>query len=254
MARLVSLIAVVTGGARGLGAAYAQALAEEGAHVVIADIADGTSVTTAINRSGSIGSASSHIADVSKECAVKNFVDDVLTMHGKIDILVNNAAVFATLPIKNVDEIEVSLWDEVMAVNLRGAFLMVKHVAPLMKAQCSGKIVNIGSGIAYKGMPKMLHYATSKGAIQAFTRSLSRELGEFEICVNTLAPGFILSDSIAENKYHVEFVRERVLASRALRRDGYPEDLIGALIFLASSDSDFMTGQTLVVDGGSVNS
>jgi NAD(P)-dependent dehydrogenase (short-subunit alcohol dehydrogenase family) len=140
-----------------------------------------------------------------------------------------------------------------MAVNIRGPFLMCKHVAPIMKRQRRGKIVNVSSGVAYKGMIRMLHYATSKGAMLAFTRSLSRELGGWNINVNTLAPGLIMSDSIAANTQHIEDFRSPVLASRALKRDGFPRDLVGALLFLASEASDFITGQTIAVDGGSVN-
>jgi NAD(P)-dependent dehydrogenase (short-subunit alcohol dehydrogenase family) len=130
---------------------------------------------------------------------------------------------------------------------------MVKHAAPTMMARKSGKIINIASGTAYKGMPQMLHYVTSKGGVVAFTRALSRELGAHNICVNSLAPGLTLSDSIQANPEHIQFARDRVLASRAIQRDGYPQDLVGALVFLASSDSDFVTGQTIAVDGGSIN-
>jgi NAD(P)-dependent dehydrogenase (short-subunit alcohol dehydrogenase family) len=138
-------------------------------------------------------------------------------------------------------------------VNVRGTFLMAKHVAPHMIARKSGKIINISSGTAYKGMPFMLHYVTSKGAVVAFTRALSRELGQHNICVNTLAPGLIMSDSIVANEEHIAKARDKVVASRALQRDAYPEDLIGALLFLASPASDFVTGQTIAVDGGSIN-
>ena len=140
-----------------------------------------------------------------------------------------------------------------MAVNVRGSYLMVRHVAPHMIAKKTGKIVNIASGAPYKGIPRMLPYVTSKGAIIAFTRALSRELGEHNICVNSLSPGYILSDTGLANTDHVEDERVRVRNSRAFKRDGYPEDLLGALVFLCSNDSDFVTGQSLVVDGGSVN-
>jgi NAD(P)-dependent dehydrogenase (short-subunit alcohol dehydrogenase family) len=129
----------------------------------------------------------------------------------------------------------------------------VKHVAPHMKERKSGKIINIASGAAYKGVPRMLPYVSSKGAMLAFTRALSRELGDFGIAVNSLSPGYILSDTGLENKTHVEEERAPVRNSRAFKRDGYPQDLLGTLIFLASPDSDFVTGQSIVVDGGSVN-
>ena len=141
-----------------------------------------------------------------------------------------------------------------MAVNVRGSFLMAKHVAPVMIRRGEGKIINVSSGTAYKGQPTgMAHYITSKGAIVSLTRALSRELGQHGICVNTLAPGLTLSDSILENQPHLDMAAEKVLASRALKRHGRPGDLIGAVLFLASPDSDFVTGQTIAVDGGSIN-
>jgi NAD(P)-dependent dehydrogenase (short-subunit alcohol dehydrogenase family) len=168
-------------------------------------------------------------------------------------VLVNIAALFAILGPTKATEIDVALWDQVMAVNVRGAFLMVKHVVPHMQAKKSGKIINIASGSAYKGIPHMLHYVTSKGAIVAFTRALSRELGEHGIAVNTLAPGLVLSDTGVENTAHHDEMRAPVRNSRAFKRDMLPEDLLGALVFLASSDSDFITGQTIAVAGGSIN-
>ena len=130
---------------------------------------------------------------------------------------------------------------------------MVRHVAPHMIERRTGKIINIASGAAYKGVPRMLPYVTSKGAMLAFTRALSRELGAHNICVNSLAPGLTMSDSVLANKEHVEFARDRVVASRAIQRDGHPQDLLGALVFLSSPESDFITGQTIAVDGGSIN-
>jgi len=173
---------------------------------------------------------------------------------GKIDVLVNNAALFAPLRETRCTEIDVDLWDRVMAINLRGPFLLVKHIVPHMSAQRYGKIINIGSGTAYRGIPSMLHYVTSKGGITAMTRALSRELGEHGIRVNTLAPGFTMSETVvAENPGHVETAQARAVASRALKRDEHPQDLIGELVFLASAESDFITGQTIAVDGGNVN-
>lgn len=249
--RLEDRVAIVTGGAKGIGAVYAKALAAEGASVVIADIVDGSDAADAIAKSNR-GDAISVTADVSDEDSVRELVAQTIDRFDKIDILVNNAALFANLPLHPVTEISVEDWDRVMAVNVRGPFLMVKHVVPRMKDAGAGKIINIGSGTAMKGMPTMLHYVASKGAMLGFTRTLSRELGAFGICVNTLSPGLILSDSVLENDHHEAFY-EPVVRSRALKRHGHPDDLIGALIFLASSESDFVTGQTLAVDGGSVN-
>ena len=252
MGRLEDRVAIITGGAKGLGAAYAEALAEEGAVAVIADIADGGIVAASIRDSG--GSCCDIPTDVSDETAVKRLVATVVSTYGRIDILINNAAVFASLPPVGFQEIEVGLWDRVMAVNVRGSFLMAKHVAPVMIRRGEGKIINVSSGTAYKGQPTgMAHYITSKGAIVSLTRALSRELGDHGICVNTLAPGLTLSDSILENEPHLEMSAEKVLGSRALKRHGLPEDLIGAVLFLASPESDFVTGQTIAVDGGSIN-
>ena len=253
MSRLSGRAAIVTGGAKGIGRHYAEALAAEGAQVMIADIADGEALAREIVARHGQGAAESFVFDVSKEDEVKALVERTLARFGKIDVLVNNAAVFANLAQVPLTDIDVALWDKVMAVNVRGPFLMAKHVVPHMRAKRYGKIVNIGSGTAYKGMANFLHYVSSKGAIVAMTRSLSRELGADGICVNTLSPGFIMSDSVIASKTHGEATIKAVVQSRAFKRDAFPKDLLGALVFLASAESDFITGQTIAVDGGSVN-
>lgn len=251
--RLDGRTAILTGGAKGIGVHYARALVSSGARIAILDLADGGELSNQINAEEGRDAARFWRVDVSDEEQVAAAVEAVVGWAGDVDILVNNAAVFATLRDVKVTELDVALWDKVMAVNVRGPFLMVKHVAPLMIAKGRGKIVNISSGSAYKGLPFMSHYVTSKGAMLGFTRALARELGEHNININTLAPGLILSDSISANQEHLDTNRDRVVASRALKRDGYPEDLLGSLIFLCSPASDFMTGQTLLIDGGSVN-
>jgi len=254
MGRLDGRVAIVTGGAKGIGKHYSQALAAEGARLMIADIADGSELAQTLARAHGANSVASAVTDVSDESAVTALVARTMERFGKIDVLVNNAALFAPLKETACTAIDAAVWDQVMAVNLRGPFLMVKHVAPHMMAQRYGKIINIGSGTAYKGIPWMLHYVTSKGGIMAMTRALSRELGEHGIRVNTLAPGFTLSDSVInENPGHMATAGKTSLAGRAIRRDEHPQDLLGALIFLASADSDFITGQSIAVDGGNVN-
>ena len=254
MGRLDNRVALLTGGAKGIGAHYARALAGNGARLMIADIADGKDLAERIARERGANSVASSVADVSDEGAVKKLVADTIDRFGKIDILVNNAALFAPLHEQKVLDIDVALWDRVMAVNIRGVFLMTKHVAPHMIAQKYGKIINISSGTVARGIPNFSHYVTSKGAVTAFTRSISRELGEHNICVNSLAPGFTLSDTvIKENPNHLAHSQQPSIVRRAIKRDEYPEDLLGALIFLASADSDFVTGQTMAVDGGANN-
>jgi NAD(P)-dependent dehydrogenase (short-subunit alcohol dehydrogenase family) len=225
MGRLAGRTAIVTGGAKGIGRHYSLALAAEGARVMIADIADGEGVARDIAAAHGANSVISTVTDVSDEASVKALIAATMERFGKIDVLVNNAALFAPLQETKCTE-----------------------------AQGYGKIINIGSGTAYRGIPWMLHYVTSKGGIMAFTRALARELGDHGIRVNTLAPGFTLSDTVLEeNPGHVQTARERAVQSRALRRDETPQDLLGALVFLASADSDFVTGQTIAVDGGNVN-
>jgi NAD(P)-dependent dehydrogenase (short-subunit alcohol dehydrogenase family) len=253
MARLAGKVALVTGGARGIGRHYSLALAAEGARVMIADIEDGSALAAEIAARHGANSAASATFDVSDEKAVEALVAETLARFGQIDVLVNNAALYAKLSPRNFNEWDADLWDRVMAINVRGPYLMVRHVAPHMIARRSGKIINIASGTVYKGTPRMLPYVTSKGAMLAFTRALSRELGAYGIAVNTLAPGYILSETGLENASHVEEARVPVRNTRAFKRDAYPEDLTGTLVFLASSDSDFITGQSIVVDGGSVN-
>lgn len=253
MGRLDGRVAIVTGGAKGIGRFYSQGLAKEGATVIVADIADGKDVAASIVAAHGQGSAHAFTFDVSEEEQVKQLVADVIERCGKIDVLVNNAAVFATLKPTEPWDIDVALWDRVMAVNVRGPFLMMKHVSPPMMRAKYGKIINIASGTAYRGIPHMAHYVTSKGAMLGFTRALCRDLGKHGIRVNTLAPGLIMSDSVLANTEHVDEMRDAVIAARSIKRDGLPEDLIGALVFLASGESDFVAGQTIAVCGGTTN-
>ena len=188
--RLEGRSAIVTGGAVGIGKHYSYALAAEGAQVMIADIKDGTAVAEEISAKYGRNSTAHMQFDVSDEAQCKALVAKTLERFGKIDILVNNAAIYAPLAPLAVTDIDVDLWDKVMSVNVRGPFLMAKHVAPHMIARKYGKIINIGSGTAARGIPDFAHYVTSKGAVTSFTRAVSRELGEHGICVNTLAPGF----------------------------------------------------------------
>jgi len=250
MKKLKDRVAIVTGGAQGIGAAYAKALAAEGARVAVADILDCTAVAKEIEAQG--GSAMAVKVNVADEASAQAMAEAVAEHFGRIDILVNNAAVYASLQLKPFEEIDVAEWDKVMAVNVRGPFVCAKAVVPFMRRNSYGRIVNISSGTPFKGTPNMLHYVTSKGAILALTRALAREVGEHGICVNTLAPGLVLSEGVIQNAELRDKLTGPVLASRAIKRDQMPEDLIKPLLFLASDDCGFMTGETVVVDGGSV--
>ena len=249
-ARLKGRVAVITGAAQGIGAEYARALAAEGAAVVVADIQDAEPVARAINEAG--GKALAVACDVTDSKSVGRMVADTLQHFGKLDILVNNAALFGKLSRKPFDQIESDEWDRMMAVNVRGAFECVKAAVPAMRLQQYGKIVNIASGTVFKGQTMLLHYVTSKGAIVAMTRSLARELGNDGIRVNTLAPGLVMSENVLNNPEWAGAASQNTVNTRAIKRDSVPEDMCGTLIYLCAPDSDFVTGQVLVVDGGAV--
>lgn len=243
--RLKDKVAIVTGAAQGIGAAYARGLAREGAAVAVVDILDPNPVAKEIV--GNDGKALPLVVDVSDEKQTREMARKVAETFGKIDILVNNAAVYGTIVRKPFEEISVEEWDKLYAVNVRGIFLCVKAVAPYMKKQKSGKIINVSSSTFFKGNADFLHYVSSKGAVVAMTRSLSRELGDYNINVNAIAPGQTMSEA---NLRRGEETDAHSLRLRLLKRRLFPEDLVGTVIYLSSSDSDMMTGQVLLVDGG----
>lgn len=244
--RLENRVVIVTGGAQGIGRAYSLGAAREGARVVIADILDPKPVVKELEALGA--QALGVECDVSREADTQRLATETLARFGCIDVLGNNAAVYSTLTRRPLMELTVDEWDHVMAVNLRGLFLCARAVFPAMKAQGKGKIINIASSTFFKGVPNFLHYATSKGGVVGFTRSLARELGDDGIRVNAIAPGFTESGENVKN-IPAERVRATV-GARMLKRVEVPDDLVGTFVFLASDDSDFMTGQTLLVDGG----
>ena len=247
--RLDGKVAIVTGGAAGLGLAYARRFVAEGARIVIGDVADAAEALKRLNAPDAVHAVR---ADVSAFADCERMVDEARRRFGRVDVLVNNAAVFATLKPTPFEAIAEAEWDRVMAVNVKGIWNCTRAVAPRMRAQGGGRIVNVASAIAHKGTAGLLHYVTSKGAVIAMTRALARELGPDGITVNAIAPGLTLSETVLANPDIAAFQREAVLASRALKREAVAEDLEGTVVFLASEDSAFMTGQTLVVDGGSV--
>jgi NAD(P)-dependent dehydrogenase (short-subunit alcohol dehydrogenase family) len=249
MARLDGRVAIITGAGRGIGVAYATALAAEGAKIVASDIIDTENTVNIIKQAG--GEAIGNQCDVLDPAACHALVAQAVEAYGKVDIMVTNAALFADLEQKPFMEIDESEWDRVMQVNTRGVFSCVKAVVPEMRKNGYGKIVNIASGTVFKGTPMLLHYVSSKGAMVAFTRALAREVGDDGISVNALAPGLTMSEKVI-GVDQWDTIKDANAATRAIKRDELPEDLVGAMLFLCSSESDFVTGQTLVVDGGSV--
>jgi NAD(P)-dependent dehydrogenase (short-subunit alcohol dehydrogenase family) len=233
--RLEGKVAVVTGGAQGIGRAIADAFEGEGAEVVIADLdppVDGIR------------------ADVSSEEDVERMTRETMERHGRIDILVNNAGLYASLKMRPFTEIPLDEWRQVMDVNVASMFLTSRAVVPIMREQGGGKIVNISSGTPFRGVPFLLHYVTSKGAIVALTRSLAKELGNDNIHVNCVAPGFTMSEGVKAHPEVVEKLRDVSIAARTIQRDQMPEDVVGAVVFLCTPEADFVTGQTIVIDGG----
>ncbi len=243
-------VAIVTGAQTGIGRAIAERLASEGAAVVLADVADAEPVAEQIRATGARALAVR--TDVSDEASVARMVEQTLQAFGRVDALVNNAAIAATIELRAFEQITVAEWRRMQDVNAMGPFLCTRAVAPHMRQQQQGRIVNITSGTAFKGAPFMLDYVASKGALMTMTRSLARELGKDFITVNAVSPGYTLSEGNLANADFLATYREAAIQTRALPRDGWPADIVGAVAFLASDDAAFISGQILAVDGGSV--
>ncbi|WP_323771695.1 SDR family NAD(P)-dependent oxidoreductase [Antarctobacter sp.] len=249
MGRLTGKTAVITGAAQGIGALMAKAMAEHGAQVLVTDVQDTGAAVRAITDAG--GTAQGMKVDVTNNDDLSAMVDTAKDMGG-LDIMVNNASIFATLTPKPFFEISDEEFDTIMRVNARGVHQVMRAIVPTMIAQGGGKVVNIASGTFYYGPPGLSHYTASKGAVIALTRCHARELGDKNIQINAIAPGLTESEGIRSNA-GFDMARAPTVASRSIKREMLPEDLLGTLLYLASSDSNFVTGQTLNVDGGKMN-
>jgi len=248
--RLAGKTAIVTGAARGIGRAFAEALAAEGALVISLDLADGAETVASIR---SAGGRAVHIqGDVTDEEAVNRMAAIAFEQSGRLDILINNAAILAPLSIRSLEEISLEDFDRVLKVNVRGAFQCTRAAVPYMRRTGGGKIVNISSTTAFGG-PPMHHYIASKGALISMTYALAAELGSDKICVNALAVGFTESDGVAEQPEAViDAVRAAVMGQRVIKKVITPADMAKAMLFLVTEGSDLVTGHTLIVDGGFV--
>jgi len=244
MASLTGRVAIVTGAAQGIGKAIADGLAAAGARIVVADLRGAEAAASAYEDGVGV------TVDVADETAVERMMAATVERCGGVDVLVNNAGLYATLAMRPFTEIALEEWRRVMDVNVASMFLTCRAVVPVMRARGGGAIVNISSGTPFRGVPFLLHYVTSKGAIVAFTRALAKELGKDEIRVNCVAPGFTMSQGVLDNPEVVETLRDVSVSARTLQRDQQPEDVVGAVVYLAGPSAGFVTGQTIVIDGG----
>jgi NAD(P)-dependent dehydrogenase (short-subunit alcohol dehydrogenase family) len=244
MSLLDGKVAVVTGAAQGIGRAIAEGLAAEGARIVVADLKGAEEAARSFPHGVGIA------VDVANEADVQRLVDETVERCGSIDILVNNAGLYASLAMRPFDQIPLDEWRQVMDVNVASMFLTCRAIVPVMREHGGGKIVNISSGTPFRGVPFLLHYVTSKGAIVAFTRALAKEVGKDNVLVNCVAPGFTMSAGVEAHPEVIEKLRDVSVSARTIQRDQVPEDVVGAVVYLCGPGSEFVTGQTIVIDGG----
>jgi 3-oxoacyl-[acyl-carrier protein] reductase len=246
--RLKDKVCIITGAGQAIGKYFAQRFAEEGAKIIIAEINEPTGKAAAEEINDKGYEAWFIRTDVSEPKSTQIMVDDTLEKYGRIDVLINNAAIFATLGQKPFDQIPIEEWEEVMAVNLKGLWLCCKSVVPIMKSQNKGKIITTSSDAWDVGRPLYLHYVTSKAGIVGFTRALAREVGEWNINVNCISYTGVLTE--IDRKSYTPEAQKWVMDQQAIKRPSVPPELAGTAIFLASDESDFVTGQTVHPNGG----
>jgi NAD(P)-dependent dehydrogenase (short-subunit alcohol dehydrogenase family) len=238
---------IVTGAATGIGQAFALGCAAQGANVVVADMNAADETVAAITSAG--GKALAVKVDVSDDASTQAMATAALEHFGRIDGLVNNAAYFREVKLASFDEIDPAVWQRTFDVNVKGVWLASKAVLPAMRERKSGSIVNIASVVAVAGQPGYLHYVASKGAVLSMTKGLAKELGQHGVRANVIAPGFVITD--ATKNRPVEW-QQSFLKARALQREQRPDDLVGTALYLLSDLAGFVSGQTIVVDGGHI--
>lgn len=249
--RLKNKVAIITGSARGMGRVFALRFAREGAKLTVCDVLDCKPVAEEIEAIG--GEVLALKIDVAREKDTAEMVKKTVDRFGRVDVLVNNAAIFGSIETKDflkpVEKITAEDWDRILEVNVKGVFLCSKAVIPYMKKQGGGKIVNMASTVAFTGLPHFIHYSASKGGVVTMTRGLATALGEFNINVNAVAPGLIMTEAM-QATYSQEFYQELVATKQLIHKSVQPEDIAGAVVFLASDEADKITGQTLAVNAG----
>jgi len=239
---------LITGASQGIGLAYAQAFADDGANVVMADIRGAEQAAESLNSGAVVGVT----GDVTKPADAQAIVQAAMDRFGRLDVLVNNAAFYAGLNLANFEQITEADWDRSMNVNVKGVWLMCRAAAPPMRAQGWGRIINIASNVVFMGKPNFLHYVTSKGAVWALTNAMSRELAGSGITVNCVAPGYTITPATREmgTPDQVAELERQIIDAQSVKRLLEPEDMVGAVRYLASDDAAMVTGQTIIVDGG----
>ena len=238
---------IVTGAATGIGQAFAVGCGEQGANVVAADMNPSEETVAKVEAAG--GTAIAVEVDVSDDASTRAMADAALERFGRIDGLVNNAAYFREVRLTPFEEIDPAIWDRIFAVNVKGVWLCCKAVLPAMREQGNGSIVNIASVVAVAGQPGYLHYVATKGAVLSMTKGLAKEVGAHGVRVNVIAPGFVITGATQDRP--VEW-QQSFLKARALSREQKPDDLVGTALYLLSDLAGFVSGQTIVVDGGHI--
>lgn len=244
-------VVIVTGASRGLGQEYARQFARLGANVTVCDVRDCSDTLAIVEAEGASGLALE--TDVTSAASTASMADSTVERFGRIDVLVNNAALYGSLNFQPFDRLDEAEWDRVMAVNVKGIWQCCKAVLPAMKEQQSGSVINVSSLAATYGMPNGLHYTASKAAVIGLTRGLAREIGRYHIRVNSVAPNVVNTEATGEvfgDKR--DKIVDVTLSQQAIRRALEPDDIVGTVLFLASDLSQLVTGQTLMVDGGTV--